>query len=198
MGAEDGFAGGITLDHDNTGNIYMSRQINGMHEIDRWTTPDAGVTWDSTAITRGSAKKNTRPIVPRNHKEFDKLDVIWLYGDYTAFTGTGFNTAVKMYPFSETVGVKPIANQFLSPLHSFLQVHSNGISVRLEDPVRSSLKIFKTNGSLRADISSSLRSMAAGNVFLPFSCMSLSSGVYEIVLSTGEQQTVQKIAIYRQ
>jgi hypothetical protein len=44
MGAEDGFAGGITLDHENTGNIYMSRQVSGMHEIDRWTTPDGGTT----------------------------------------------------------------------------------------------------------------------------------------------------------
>ena len=197
MGAEDGFAGGITLDHDNTGNIYMSRQINGMHEIDRWTTSDAGETWDSTAITRGSAKKNTRPIVPRNHKEFDKLDVIWMYGDYTAFTGTGFNTAVKMYPFSETVGVKSVVNQLRSPLYSFLQVRADGISFRLEDPARSSLKIFQTNGALRADMSTSLRSMAAGNIYVPFSDMSLVSGIYEIILSSGANQTVRKVAVCR-
>jgi hypothetical protein len=195
MGAEDGFAGGITLDHETTGNIYMSRQVAGMHEIDRWTTADGGTTWDSTAITRGSAKKNTRPCVPRGHKEFDKLDVIWMYGDYTAFTGTGYNTAVKMYPFNETVNASaPVSAPALLNAGS-LRMTRTGISINLIDPSRASLKLFSLNGSLIADLTRDIRKMPAGLAAISLSGTHCPMGAFLAILDDGKSRIIRTITI---
>jgi hypothetical protein len=191
MGGEDGFAGGVTLDHENTNNVYMSRQINGMHEIDKWTTSDGGTTWDSMAITRGSAKKNTRPIVPIGHKANGKLDVIWMYGDYTGWAG-GFNTAVKMYPFNETVAAKnkgaPAAKTNAGPI----RLSRTGISVDCADPARSSLKIFTLDGRMVENLTSLLRTSRAGSAFIPFSQIHHASGAYFVELTTGNSGTTQQ------
>jgi hypothetical protein len=197
MGAEDGFAGGITLDHETTGNIYMSRQVNGMHEIDRWTTADGGTTWDSTAITRGSAKKNTRPCVPRGHKEFDKLDVIWMYGDYSAFTGTGYNTAVKMYPFNETVNVRPSEQLPVAAHHTGITAQSSGISFNLINPSASSLVVYGVNGRVVADVSPTVRSLSAGQAFVPFSKIRCAYGSYLIEFNDGNSKTIQRFIVSR-
>jgi hypothetical protein len=195
MGGEDGFAGGITLDHENTNNVYMSRQISGMHEIDKWTTSDGGTTWDSVAITRGSAKKNTRPIVPIGHKPYGKLDVIWMYGDYTGWAG-GFNTAVKMYPFNETVGAAQSTR--LNALHpqADINVDFHGLYLSLSDPKASSLKIFTPNGRLALDLTPMIKGMSANRVFIPFSRIKLGVGSYLVSLNNGKTQTVKKMVDY--
>jgi hypothetical protein len=195
MGAEDGFAGGITLDHDNTANIYMSRQISGMHEIDKWTTLDGGTTWDSTAITRGSANKNTRPIVPRFHKPYDKIDVVWMYGSYSAFTGTGYNTAVKMYPFSEPVSARPLALNSRGAGPGRLELCARGISFLLADPGRAFLKVYAMNGALVSDLSGSLRDMRVGKVFLSFSQLRCATGAYVIAVGNGAYVVAQRVAV---
>jgi hypothetical protein len=196
MGGEDGFAGGITLDHENTGNIYMSRQVNGMHELDRWTTSDGGTTWDSTAITRGSAKKNTRPCVPRNHKPYGKLDVIWMYGDYSGFTGGGYNTAVKMYPFNETVSVQP--SNRVNELHprADIKVNSYGLAISLSDPKTSSLKIYAPNGRLVLDLTTAVRGLNAGRVIIPYSRIKLAVGSYLVSFKDANTINVKKMVHY--
>lgn len=198
MGAEDGFAGGITLDHENTGNIYMSRQINGLHEIDRWTTPDGGTNWDSTAITRGSANKNTRPIVPRYHIPYDKIDVVWMYGSYSAFTGTGYNTAVKMYPYNEPVGLRPSEKSSFVAHGAGITVQSSGISCYLVNPGASSLAMYSLNGKLVANVSSMVRSMSAGRVFVPFSKIRCACGAYLLEFNDGNSRTMKYITVSRQ
>jgi hypothetical protein len=192
MGGEDGFAGGITLDHENTNNVYMSRQINGMHEIDKWTTSDGGTTWDSLAITRGSAKKNTRPIAPIGHKPYGKLDVVWMYGDYTGWAG-GFNTAVKMYPFNETVGA--VQSNRVKALHpqADITVDSYGLSVSFSDPKKSSLTIVAPNGRLVLDLTPVISGMSANRVFVPFSRIRLVPGSYLVSFNNGKTQTVKKM-----
>ncbi|HUI93860.1 MAG TPA: BNR-4 repeat-containing protein [Chitinivibrionales bacterium] len=195
MGAEDGFAGGITLDHENTGNIYMSRQINGMHEIDKWSTPDGGTNWDSTAITRGSANKNTRPIVPRYHIPYDKIDVVWMYGSYSAFTGDGYNTAVKMYPYNETVEAGVPAKPSAVGNELDLRATRYGITFNLVRPQASSLKVYKLNGGLLSDLTGVVGAMNAGPVSIPYSSMGCKSGVYLVAASSGGKTSFQRIIV---
>lgn len=98
MGGEGGFAGGVTLDHENPDIVYMSRQVDGSngrwHEIDQWITYDGGETWEITPITRNSANKNCRPCVPRGH-DTTRIQLMWLYGDYDAYGADGWHMAVN-------------------------------------------------------------------------------------------------------
>jgi hypothetical protein len=93
--AEPYYSGGVELNHANPSVVYLSRQINGIHEIEKWTTPDGGATWTSVAITSGSLKKNVRPVVPWGSSTA-VMDVLWMRGDYPAYTS--YNTALDMYP----------------------------------------------------------------------------------------------------
>lgn len=78
------YSGGVTLDHENPNIVYLSRQVNGQYEIEKWTTGNNGVSWSSESITTNSAKKNIRPVVPRNHVSGGP-EVIWEYGDYNNY-----------------------------------------------------------------------------------------------------------------
>jgi hypothetical protein len=79
------YSGGVTLDHDDPSVVYLSRQVDGIHEIERWETPDGGRTWESSAVTCGSSKNNVRPVVPRGRAPGGP-EVIWMHGDYTHYT----------------------------------------------------------------------------------------------------------------
>jgi len=165
MGGQDGFASGITLDHENPSIVYLARQIGSVPELDRWITRDSGTTWDTMAITRGSAKKNTRPCVPRGHKTGGNIELIWNYGDYTTYDGGAWNMAVKMYPFRQPVGTRNPARAFNASTIGAVQFHSTGISFTLADPGASSLRLFSLDGRLVADCSPIVRKMAAGTAF---------------------------------
>ncbi len=84
---EPNYSGGISLDYDNPSQIYLSKQVKGVFEILKFTTPDGGITWDSVAITRNTPPGvvNVRPVVPRHHKK-GFFDVIWMRGTYTHYT----------------------------------------------------------------------------------------------------------------
>ena len=87
---EPNYSGGIVLDHDDPSQLYLSRETNGVFEIERWTTKDKGKNWDVTAITKNSARDNVRPFVVRNHPD-DDLKVLWMnlerYIHYTDYRG---------------------------------------------------------------------------------------------------------------
>ncbi len=91
---EDYYSGGLALDHENTSVVYLSRQIEGIFEIERWVTPDGGVTWLSEPVTCGSEVNNGRPMVPRGHTA-DGPDVIWMHGYYRHYY-VDYDTAVRM------------------------------------------------------------------------------------------------------
>ena len=45
--------------------VYLSRRVDGVFEVETWTTPDGGASWDEPrAITAGSSIKNVRPVSP--------------------------------------------------------------------------------------------------------------------------------------
>jgi hypothetical protein len=82
---EPHYSGGIALDHADPSIVYLSRQVDGMFEIERWTTNDRGKTWRSTAITSKSSHPNMRPMIARNVGGSDEY-VLWMRGDYVFWT----------------------------------------------------------------------------------------------------------------
>lgn len=87
---EPNYSGGIVLDHNDPSQVYLSREKNGVYEIERWATDDKGKNWEVAEITRNSAFDNVRPFVIRNHPG-DSLRVLWMnvqkythYTDYRA------------------------------------------------------------------------------------------------------------------
>ncbi|MFA7466431.1 MAG: BNR-4 repeat-containing protein [Parcubacteria group bacterium] len=61
------YSGGMAINHQDPSIVYLSREINEMHEMEKWETPDWGKSWSSKIITSQSLAKNVRPVVPRNY-----------------------------------------------------------------------------------------------------------------------------------
>ena len=82
------------LDHRDPSIVYLSREVNGVFEIERWRTPDRGKNWNVTAITANSQRDNVRPFVVRNY-EPGQPTILWMnirsYRHYTDYQG-----AIKM------------------------------------------------------------------------------------------------------
>ncbi len=91
---DDYYSGGLALDHADPSIVYLSRQIEGVFEIERWTTPDGGVTWSHEPVTCGSKLHNVRPSVPRG-RTADGPDVFWMHGIYKHYY-IDYDTSVRM------------------------------------------------------------------------------------------------------
>jgi hypothetical protein len=92
---EPNYSGGIVLDHQDPSIVYLSREKNGVFEIEKWTTADNGKNWTTREITRDSEHDNVRPFVIRNYDDQDSLRVLWL--NITRYTHyTDYQTSVKM------------------------------------------------------------------------------------------------------
>ena len=79
------YSGGIVLDHNNPSEIYLSREINGIFEIEHRVLN--GRKWKMNNITTQSKESNIRPYVVSNYTGKDAI-VMWmngLYNHYTAF-----------------------------------------------------------------------------------------------------------------
>lgn len=84
--SQPNYSGGITLDHDDPSVVLLSRRVGEVNEIERWTTPDRGRTWRSTAITAGSTEPQVRPLSPRGLPSGERLGVLWMAGRYPSYT----------------------------------------------------------------------------------------------------------------
>jgi len=85
-GKEPYYSGGITLDHESPGTVYLSREVGGIFEVETWTTPDDGLTWSRTAATASSSANNYRPISPRGLIPFSgDMSVVWMEGIYQSY-----------------------------------------------------------------------------------------------------------------
>lgn len=92
---EPNYSGGIVLDPEDPSQVYLSRQKNGMFEIEKWSTTDKGKNWNVEEITKNSSMNNVRPFVIRNYDKTDSLKVLWLsVKKYVHYTD--YQTAVKM------------------------------------------------------------------------------------------------------
>lgn len=86
---EPNYSGGLVLDHQDPGVVYLS--IKRMHrfEIEKWVTPDGGKSWLISPVTRNSAHDNVRPFVIRNTPAGSSPKILWLninhYVHYTDY-----------------------------------------------------------------------------------------------------------------
>jgi hypothetical protein len=79
------YSGGIILDHSNPSIVYLSREINGVFEIERWHTLDLGMTWSSAAVTSSSSCHQVRPYLTRGSDDGQAV-LFWMSGEYVHFT----------------------------------------------------------------------------------------------------------------
>lgn len=76
------YSGGMALDPNDPRIVYLSRQNSvGGWDIERWATPDDGLTWVSVPITSGETVDNVRPVVPWGCPP-GKQVVLWMSGRY--------------------------------------------------------------------------------------------------------------------
>ncbi|HOK09137.1 MAG TPA: BNR-4 repeat-containing protein [Candidatus Hydrogenedens sp.] len=88
---EPHYSGGISLNHANPNEVYLSRKVGEFFEIERWRTEDGGKTWTTKSITTNSSCINVRPIVPWGYNK-EVSHIIWMRGHYKSYTQ--FNTAI--------------------------------------------------------------------------------------------------------
>lgn len=87
------YSGGIAIDHQNPSDVYLSRPVNGVFEIERWAMSGAGQHWSMTAISKGSKQHNVRPVVARG-TERGAATIFWMNGSYVHYTN--FDTRILM------------------------------------------------------------------------------------------------------
>ncbi len=91
---EPHYFGGMTIHPDDASVVYLSRQVNGVFEIERWQTNNQGKSWKSKAVTQESEYDNVRPYVPRGLDKADKEVVLWMENQkYIHYTD--YKTSVK-------------------------------------------------------------------------------------------------------
>lgn len=90
---EPHYSGGIAIDHENPSIVYLSKQIDGVFEIEKWITSDLGKHWSTYAITKYSKYNNIRPVIPRGH-ESGVDSILWMNGNYVHYTN--FETKILM------------------------------------------------------------------------------------------------------
>ncbi|MFH1840530.1 MAG: BNR-4 repeat-containing protein [Nanoarchaeota archaeon] len=82
-GSQSYYSGGISFDQEEPNIIYLSKEIDGIFEIQKAITQDKGTSWVFEDITSNSDKDNVRPVAVRNH--VSNFNVVWMYGDYHSY-----------------------------------------------------------------------------------------------------------------
>lgn len=84
---EPHYSSGLAIDPLHPDTVYLTRPVEGVRELEKWTTADGGLTWKSKAVTRGSKHDNIRPYVIRDHGNGGPT-VLWqnLSGRYIHYT----------------------------------------------------------------------------------------------------------------
>jgi hypothetical protein len=81
-GIEYEYSGGIALDHERPSNLYLSRQVPGGWQIERWSTHDGGAQWTHRVVVPAGGTDNVRPVVARGPTP----ELFWLHGAYNTYT----------------------------------------------------------------------------------------------------------------
>ncbi|MBN1924428.1 MAG: BNR-4 repeat-containing protein [Prolixibacteraceae bacterium] len=93
---EPHYFGGMTIHPGNADVVYLSRQVNGVFEIERRETKDSGNSWKIEEITKNSQYDNVRPYIPRGLKAGDNEVVLWMENQkYIHYTN--FKTSIKYF-----------------------------------------------------------------------------------------------------
>lgn len=76
---EEHYSGGIVLDHENPEQVYLSRKVKDIFEIEHWKLNRN--TWTSAKITENSLTDNVRPYVLAHYPKKNP-PVFWMSGTY--------------------------------------------------------------------------------------------------------------------
>jgi hypothetical protein len=79
------YSPGMTLDHADPSVVYLSRQVRGGWDIERWVTPDGGRHWTHSVVVPSDGTENIRPVVPRGSTG-GPVSLLWLRGPYNDYT----------------------------------------------------------------------------------------------------------------
>ena len=86
---EPHYMGNMTFNPNKPNEVFLSREVNGIFEIEKFVTNDGGSSWDITPITENSTYDNVRPYVPRYQPNNAKTIVLWMenkrYVHYTDY-----------------------------------------------------------------------------------------------------------------
>jgi len=86
---EPHYSGGLCLNHQNPANVYLSRPIDQVFEIEHWEKRKHS--WVTTPLTAGSGESSMRPYVVVGTPKKDTV-VLWMSGLYRHYTQ--FETAL--------------------------------------------------------------------------------------------------------
>ncbi|MEJ2110745.1 MAG: BNR-4 repeat-containing protein [Acidobacteriota bacterium] len=75
---EPNYSGGMSLDHEKTNVVYLSRKVDGVFEIERWQTENDGKNWKVTPITSSSRKDNVRPFAIWGAGDKVPEQILWM------------------------------------------------------------------------------------------------------------------------
>ncbi len=75
---EPHYMGNMSFNPNKPNEIYLSREINDVFEIEKYVTKNKGADWDITPITQNSKLDNVRPFVPRYQPAGAKTVVFWM------------------------------------------------------------------------------------------------------------------------
>jgi len=75
---EPHYMGNMTFNPEKPDEIFLSREVNGVFEIEKFVTKDRGISWDIFPVTENSVYDNVRPYVPRYQPENAKTIVLWM------------------------------------------------------------------------------------------------------------------------
>jgi BNR repeat-containing family member len=77
------YSGGIALNHSDPGIVYLSRQMKGGWDLERWVTKNGGRTFSHSVVVPADNLQNVRPVVPRGG---GPIQVLFLRGEYNTYT----------------------------------------------------------------------------------------------------------------
>ena len=69
---EQQYSGGVALDHTQPATLYLSRQVHGGWQIERWSTPDGGAHWRRSLAVPADGTENVRPVVRAATRRADR------------------------------------------------------------------------------------------------------------------------------
>ena len=90
---QDYYSGGLTLDHEDSSRVYLSRQVGTAWQVEVWTTAN-GAPADLAAGERALDRERARPVSPRGWRLGGDLSTIWMRGAYPNYEEYATDIAV--------------------------------------------------------------------------------------------------------
>jgi hypothetical protein len=79
--SEKYYAGGLVLDSRDASVVYLSRQVDGVYQVERWSTATGGRVWARTPVSSGPSGAY-RPVSATGPSFGENHDLFWMSGHY--------------------------------------------------------------------------------------------------------------------